>query len=88
MQLEGYPLDKMAQVVCASDDIRVLGRCCTPNSDGPPMCMVRRAQFITLFLSENDGSIAVDYSPVNRNALLPRSVKIHQLGWLSVENVP
>lgn len=62
MKLEGDALDKIAEVVCTANLIRILCRCCAADSNSPSVGVFigRNWEPLALLWGQNDGSVAIN----------------------------
>ena len=73
MQLESHPLDKVAQVICTSDDIRVRRRRSTAYGDRPAVGMVGTRERLLLLRGQDPRRVSIDNRTVYRHSLVSRN---------------
>jgi len=68
VQFERYSFDKVTQVICPANLVRIRGRSCAAYSNCPPMCVVWRCG-LPLFWGQNNGCISIDDWPEDAESL-------------------
>ena len=78
MQLEGDPLDEVAQVVRAADDVRVRCGRRAAYGDRPAVGVVGARERLPLFRGQDVGRVPVDYRTVYRHSLV---FTVSRMAW-------